>query len=236
MHQHNLSHGCTAASPTGETTLKLLHIDSSPLGTQSVSRELTRRTVAQWVASHPGTTVEYLDVAANAPAHLDIDSLGFRLGLAADSLSDAQKRENAVTDRLLTQFLAADVVVIGAPMYNFSVPSQLKAWIDRIAQAGRTFKYTEKGPVGLAGGKTVIVASTRGGAYSTNPALSFLDHQESYLKAVFGFFGITDVRFVRAEGVAMGDAAKASAIAAADADILAHTAEAANQEQTAIRA
>ena len=94
-------------------------------------------------------------------------------------------------------------------MYNFSIPSQLKAWIDRVAQAGRTFKYTEQGPDGPAGGKTVIVASTRGGAYSANPALAFLDHQESYLKAVFGFFGITDVRFVRAEGVAMGDAAKA---------------------------
>ena len=216
--------------------MKLLHIDSSPMGTQSVSRELTRRTVAQWQASRPGTTVEYLDLAADAPSHLDMDSLGFRLGLAADSLTDAQKRENALTEKLLTQFLAADVVVVGAPMYNFSVPSQLKAWIDRIAQAGRTFKYTDKGPVGLAGGKTVIVVSTRGGAYSGNPALDFLDHQESYLKAVFGFVGITDVRFVRAEGVAMGDAAKASAIVAADADIQAHAGEAANEGKAAIRA
>jgi FMN-dependent NADH-azoreductase len=216
--------------------LKLLHIDSSPLGAQSVSRELTRRAVAQWLSTHPEATVEHLDLAANAPSHLDMDSLGFRLGLAAETLTDAQKRENALTEKLLTQFLAADVIVLGAPMYNFSVPSQLKAWIDRIAQAGRTFKYTDKGPVGLAGGKTVIVASTRGGAYSTNPALAFLDHQESYLKAVFGFVGITDVRFVRAEGVAMGDAAKASAIAAADADILAHAGEAANQDKAAIRA
>ena len=121
-------------------------------------------------------------------------------------------------------------------MYNFSVPSQLKAWIDRVAQAGRTFQYTEKGPVGLAGGKTVIVASTRGGAYAANPALSFLDHQESYLKAVFGFFGITDVRFVRAEGVAMGEAAKSQALAAADADIQAHVGEAANEGKAALRA
>jgi FMN-dependent NADH-azoreductase len=216
--------------------MKLLHIDSSPLGTQSVSRELTRRTVAQWLSNHPDAMVEYLDLAADAPSHLDMDSLGFRLGLAAETLTEAQKRENAITEKLLTQFLAADVIVVGAPMYNFSVPSQLKAWIDRIAQAGRTFKYTDKGPVGLAGGKTVIVASTRGGAYSANPALAFLDHQESYLKAVFGFVGITDVRFVRAEGVAMGDAAKASAIAAADADIRAHAGEAANQEKAAIRA
>ena len=216
--------------------MKLLHIDSSPLAGQSVSRELTRRIVAQWQDSHPGTTVEYLDLAAQAPGHLDIDSLGLRLGLAHESLTEAQKRENALTEKLLAQFLAADVVVVGAPMYNFSVPSQLKAWIDRVAQAGRTFKYTEQGPVGLAGGKTVIVASTRGGAYAGNPALAFLDHQESYLKALFGFFGITDVRFVRAEGVAMGDAAKAKALEAAEAEIKAHTGEAANEGKAAIRA
>lgn len=216
--------------------MKLLHIDSSPLGAQSVSRELTRRTVAQWQVSRPGTVVEYLDLAADAPAHLDADSLGFRLGLADASLTETQKRENALTEKLLTQFLAADVIVVGAPMYNFSVPSQLKAWIDRIAQVGRTFKYTEQGPVGLAGGKTVIVASTRGGAYSANPALSFLDHQESYLKTVFGFLGITDVRFVRAEGVGMGDAAKAQALAAAEADIQAHVGEAANEGKAALRA
>ena len=184
--------------------MKLLHIDSSPLGTQSVSRELTRRTVAQWLAAHPGTTVEHLDLAADAPSHLDLDSLGFRLGLDHATLSAAQKAENAVTEKLLDQFLAADVVVVGAPMYNFSVPTQLKAWIDRIAQAGRTFKYTEKGPQGLAGGKTVIVVSTRGGAYGD---ASTYDHQESYLKLVFGFLGITDVRFVRAEGLAMGEQA-----------------------------
>jgi FMN-dependent NADH-azoreductase len=213
--------------------LKLLHIDSSPLGANSVSRELTRRTVAQWQASHPGTTVEYLDLAVDAPSHLDGDSLGFRLGLDDASLTEVQKRENAVSEKLVSQFLAADVVVVGAPMYNFSVPSQLKAWIDRIAQVGRTFKYTDKGPQGLAGGKTVIVASTRGGAYSALPAL---DHQESYLRTVFGFVGITDLRFVRAEGLAMGDAAKAAALASAEADIQAHVGEAANEGQAALRA
>lgn len=195
--------------------MKLLHIDSSVLGNNSVSRELTRRIVDQWLAAHPGTTVEHLDLATDAPAHLSVDSLGFRLGTEADGLTDVQRRENAISERLVSQFLAADVVVIGAPMYNFSVPSQLKAWIDRVAQAGRTFKYTEAGPQGLAGGKTVIVASTRGGVYSTNPALAGLDHQESYLRAVFGFFGITDVRFVRAEGIALGEAAKQQALEAA---------------------
>jgi FMN-dependent NADH-azoreductase len=116
------------------------------------------------------------------------------------------------------------------------VPSQLKAWIDRVAQAGRTFTYTEKGPVGLAAGKTVIIASSRGGMYSTNPALAGLDHQESYLKTVFGFFGITDVRFVRAEGVAMGEAAKKAALEAADVAIKAALAEAANEEAAALAA
>ena len=110
-------------------------------------------------------------------------------------------------------------MVIGAPFYNFGVPSQLKAWIDRLAQAGRTFKYTDRGPVGLAGGKTMIVASTRGGIYSGSEAASVMDHQESYLKVVFGFFGITDVRFVRAEGMAMGEAPKAAGIASARSGI-----------------
>jgi FMN-dependent NADH-azoreductase len=216
--------------------VKLLHIDSSPLGTQSVSRELTRRTVAHWLAAHSGTSVDYLDLAQDAPGHLDMDSLGFRLGLDAEGLSPAQKRENALSERLVSQFLAADVIVVGAPMYNFSIPSQLKAWIDRIAQAGRTFKYTEQGPVGLAGGKTVIIASSRGGAYAANPALAFLDHQESYLKTVFGFLGVTDVRVVRAEGVAMGEEAKRKGLASADADIQAHAVEAANEAKTALRA
>jgi FMN-dependent NADH-azoreductase len=218
------------------TIMKLLHIDSSPLVGTSVSRELTARTVAQWVAANPHTVVEYLDLAANAPSHLNVDSLGFRLGPDADGLTDVQRRENEVSEQLVSQFLAADVIVVGAPMYNFSVPTQLKAWIDRVAQAGRTFKYTEKGPQGLAGGKTVIVASTRGGVYSSNPALAGLDHQESYLKTVFGFFGITDVRFVRAEGVAMGDEAKKKAFELADVAIKAAVEEAANDEAAALAA
>ena len=106
--------------------------------------------------------------------------------------------------------------MVGAPLYNFSIPSQLKAWIDRVAQVGRTFKYTDKGPQGLAGGKTVIVASTRGGVYSATEGGRAMEHQESYLQTVFGFFGITDVRFVRAEGLAMGDASKAQALVAAE--------------------
>ena len=188
--------------------MKLLHIDSSILAANSVSRELTAQIVAKWKSSHPGTTVDYLDLATNSPSHLSVDSLGFRMPPGAAELSDVQKSENAISEALVSQFLAADVIVVGAPLYNFSIPSQLKAWIDRVAQAGRTFKYTEKGPQGLAGGKTVIVASTRGGVYSTSEGGRAMEHQESYLQTVFGFLGITDVRVVRAEGLAMGEAAK----------------------------
>ncbi|WP_029524656.1 FMN-dependent NADH-azoreductase [Polaromonas glacialis] len=215
---------------------KLLHIDSSILGTNSVSRQLTAQIVASWRAAHPSTDVSYLDLAVSTPSHLSAESLGFRLPAGAADLSDAQLRENAVSEALVSQFLAADVVVIGAPLYNFSIPTQLKAWIDRVAQVGRTFKYTEKGPVGLAGGKTIIVASARGGVYSTSDAGNAMEHQESYLKTVFGFFGVTDVRFVRAEGLAMGEAAKTAALAAAQVEILAETQVAANQPVAALAA
>ena len=208
--------------------MQLLHIDSAITGDQSVSRQLTAQIVEAWKASHPATQVSYLDLVMEAPAHFTMDAMAPRTG-QTDGLSDAQKRENAVSEQLVSQFLAADVVVIGAPFYNFSIPTQLKAWIDRIAQPGRTFHYTANGPEGLAKGKTVIVASTRGGVYSTSEGGQAMEHQESYLKVVFGFFGITDVRFVRAEGVAMGPDAKAAALASAHVDITTHTSVAANQ-------
>jgi FMN-dependent NADH-azoreductase len=213
---------------------KLLHIDSSILGGNSVSRQLTAQIVASWRTAHPATEVSYLDLAVDTPSHLSAESLGFRLPAGATDLSEAQQRENAISETLVVQFLAADVIVVGAPLYNFAIPTQLKSWIDRVAQVGRTFTYTDKGPVGLAGGKTVIVASARGGVYSTSEAGNAMEHQESYLKTVFGFFGVTDVRFVRAEGLAMGDAAKAAALAAAQVDILAQTHTAANQSRATL--
>ena len=216
--------------------MKLLHIDSSVLGDNSVTRLLTQRIVTEWTASHAGTSVEHLDLAVNAPTHLSADSLGFRLPAGSTDLSDVQRRENAVSEALVSQFLAADVLVIGAPMYNFAIPTQLKAWIDRIAQAGRTFKYTEKGPVGLAGGKTVIVAVGRGGVYSNSEGGRAMEHQESYLAVLFGFLGVTDVRFVRAEGIAMGADAKAKALEAADHEIKLLTAPAANQDKVTLAA
>lgn len=194
--------------------MQLLHIDSAITGAQSVSRQLTAQTVDAWRASHPQVQVQYLDLADDTPAHYTAEAMAPRTGQTAE-LSAAQQRENAVSERLVSQFLAADVVVIGAPMYNFSIPSQLKAWIDRIAQPRRTFQYTAQGPEGLAKGKTVVIVSSRGGMYSTSEAGEAMEHQESYLRTVMGFFGITDVRVVRAEGVGQGEEAKALALASA---------------------
>lgn len=199
--------------------MKLLHVDSSINGATSVSRKLTQDIVTQWLADAPETQVEYLDLAVDTPAHFSQDAMGFRLPASDVALTEAQRRENALSEALVTQFLAADVIVVGAPLYNFSIPSQLKAWIDRLAQAGRTFKYTESGVVGLAAGKTVITALSRGGIYSTSEAGRAMEHQETYLKTVFGFFGITDVRVVRAEGTDMGADNRAQALETADRSI-----------------
>ena len=161
--------------------MKLLHIDSSVLADNSVSRKLTAQIVAEWSANHADTSVDYLDLATRAPSHLSADSLGFRLPAGSD-MSDVQKTENAISEALVQQFLAADV----------------------------------------------IVASTRGGMYSTSEGGRAMEHQESYLQTVFGFFGVTDVRIVRAEGLAMGDAGKAQALASAETDIKSATKQAAN--------
>lgn len=209
--------------------MQLLHIDSSILAANSVSRQLTKSIVTLWRTSHPGTVVDYLDLAVDGPSHLSADSLGFRMPANGADITDTQRRENAISEDLVSRFLAADVVVVGAPLYNFTIPSQLKSWIDRIAQVGRTFTYTDKGPKGLASGKTVVVASTRGGVYSTSEGGRAMEHQESYLQTMFGFMGITDVRFVRAEGVAMGEGPKAQALAAAQLDIVALSGAPANQ-------
>ncbi|HUB89963.1 MAG TPA: FMN-dependent NADH-azoreductase [Dyella sp.] len=181
--------------------MKLLHLDASPLGQHSVSRELTAAIVNQLAEESPSLQIIYRDLSTHALPHWTP---------VMDAESDAAKLGQAVMD----EFLAADIVVIGAPMYNFGIPSQLKAWIDRIAVAGKTFHYTAAGPEGLAGGKRVIVASSRGGVYSTGPAAG-LDFQENYLRALLGFLGIDDVQFIRAEGVNMSAEHKVKAIASA---------------------
>lgn len=197
--------------------MKLLHVDSSILGPGSVSRQLSAEIVAAEKRRHPDLTVIYRDLAAEPVGHLS----GAHLAAAQAAPVEGSwlQQDVAAGQAALEEFLAADIVVVGAPMYNFSVPSQLKAWIDRLAVAGKTFRYTENGPVGLAGGKRVIVASSRGGFYGPGTPVAFLDHQENYLRGVFGFFGIDDVTFVRAEGVALGAEQRASAIDAARAEI-----------------
>ncbi len=215
-----------------DANIKLLHIDSSIMQEASVTRQLSAEVVAQWLRVHPATTVQTLDLAAEAPNHFGADAMGIR-GVEQAEQTDAQRHENAVSEKLVAQFLEADVVVIGVPFYNFSIPTQLKAWVDRVAQAGRTFKYTEEGPVGLAGGKTVVLALARGGIYSNSEAGQAMEHQESYLKVVFGFFGISDVRVIRAEGVAMGEAQKATAISEAFEAIPALLADESSQGQVA---
>ncbi|MEG0446874.1 MAG: NAD(P)H-dependent oxidoreductase [Comamonas sp.] len=197
--------------------MRILHIDSSITGTNSVSRELTAAVVENLKQANPEAQVDYLDLAVNAPSHLSPVSIGFRTGQQAST--EAERQENAISEALVSQFLAADVVVMGAPFYNFTIPSQLKAWFDRVAQAGRTFQYTATGPQGLAGGKKVIVASTRGGMYSTSEIGQALEHQESYVKVMFNFMGVTDVSYVRAEGIGMGPEARAKALEAAHASI-----------------
>ncbi|MDZ5457099.1 FMN-dependent NADH-azoreductase [Azohydromonas lata] len=195
--------------------MKVLHLDSSPLGGASATRELTASLASAYQAT--GAQVTYRDLAAQPIAHLDgelLQALRPAPGAPAPT-GEVVARELALTEELLAEFLAADVVIVGAPMYNFSVPTQLKAWIDRIAQAGRTFRYTAEGPVGLAGGRKVVVASARGGRYAGTAYEQAMDHQEAYLRAVFGFLGITDVDVVRAEGVAMGPEARAAALAQA---------------------
>ena len=184
--------------------MKLLHIDSSILGDGSVSRQLSAAVVANWRAARPQVEVEYRDLAVEPLPHL-----------SGASLAKADPAEVEAAERTLQQFLDADVVVIGAPMYNFGIPSTLKAWIDRIAVAGRTFRYTENGPEGLAGGKKVVVASAYGGLHAGTAS----DFVEPYLRQVFGFLGVTDVEFVGAEGIAYSPRHREQAIAGALAKI-----------------
>lgn len=180
--------------------MKLLHLDSSALGEHSVSRQLSAAVVARWTDLHPGTEIQYRDLDTHPLPHL-----------TAASLARSDAAETADAEAVLEQFLAADVVVIGAPMYNFGIPSTLKAWLDRIAVAGRTFRYTENGPEGLAGGRKVIIASARGGIHTGAPT----DFQEPYLRQLFAFIGVDDVEFVRAEGVAFSPEHRSRALAAA---------------------
>ena len=195
--------------------MKLLHLDSSILGDSSASRQLSRAVVDAWLASESQAQVIYSDLASDALSHLSAASL-VAGGTPAELRDAAQKHEVELAESTLNEFLAADAIVIGAPMYNFTVPTQLKAWIDRVAVAGKTFAYDENGPKGLAGGKKVVIVSTAGGIHAGQPSGQA---HEAYLLLVLRFLGITDIEIVRAEGLAYGDEPRANAFAAAHAQI-----------------
>lgn len=188
----------------------LLHINSSVRSEGSVSRKLTAEFIAKWKAAHPADRIVERDLAANPVPHLTEQMMG-AFFTPTEQRTAEQARVIALSDELVQELQAADVILIGAPMYNFSVSSTLKAWIDHVARAGLTFKYTETGPVGLVQGKKVYVFTSRGGVYSEGPAKS-LDFHETYLRGVLGFIGMTDVVFVHTEGLAMGDDAATRAI------------------------
>lgn len=209
------------ARNNGDTILKILHIDSSIRGASSVSRELSAAIVARQMELHPGAQVTHHDLATDPVVPLTSDHVAvMRAGLPPTTcaLGEDVSRGNAFIDELF----AGDIIVIGAPMYNFSISAQLKSWIDRVIISGRTFRYTEIGPQGLlAASKKVFIASSRGGAYSGNSRFAPLEHHETYLRAALGFIGLTDITVIRAEGLDLGDEAKTAAIATAKSMIAA---------------
>ena len=196
--------------------MKLLHIDTSIVGSGSVTREVTALIVERFTEK-TDATVTYRDLAAEAPPHLTFASMpgDHPASGHAGPLDAAAQAVRDASQAMLDEFIAADVVVIGAPMYNFTIPSQLKAWIDRIVIPGKTFRYGPNGPEGLVKGKRVIVAIARGGFYGPDTAAASAEHAESYLRSGFGFLGVSDLEFITAEGLSAGEESKGKAMAAA---------------------
>lgn len=195
----------------------ILVVESSPMGEKSVSRKLTQELVAALVERHPGSRVVVRDLADSPLPHLSAETLA-AFGTAAEKRDDAQTAAARASERAVDELLAADIVVIGAPMWNFGPPSGLKAWVDHVARAGRTFSYTAEGPRGLASGRQAYVVAATGGVYSSGPAQG-MDFLTPWLKAVLGFFGMTDVSFIRAEGLAIPQL-KDAAVQKASRDIV----------------
>ncbi len=192
--------------------MKLLHIDSSVLGPHSVSRQLSAAIVDRLRKARPGLETAYRDLATTPLAHLSGPHLAAAQGAAPEA--DLQ-RDLAAGQAVMDEFLAADIVVLGAPMYNFTIPSQLKAWIDRIVVAGKTFKYSEQRVEGLAGNKRVIIAVSRGGYYGAGSPAAAGEYVETYLRWVFGFIGVTNLEFISADGVQVGPEHREKALAGA---------------------
>jgi FMN-dependent NADH-azoreductase len=190
--------------------MQLLHLDSSILGTASVSRRLSSEIVKRQMALYPSIRVVYRDLAADPALHLSAPHLAAWQGDASDNatLSTDLVKGAAYMDELF----ASDILVIGAPMYNLSIPTPLKAWIDRIAVAGKTFRYTASGPEGLLTNKRAFIASARGGVYSAGSPAAAFEHHESYLIGLLAFLGVSDTKVIRAEGVAFSPAVKEAAV------------------------
>ena len=193
----------------------ILLIQSSSNLASSVSRDLSVSYVAAYKAAHPDATVTERDLVSTPIPHLGVDLLGGFFG-KPEALTEAQKTALAVSDTLIDEITAASLIVIGVPMYNFSIPSALKAWIDHVVRAGRTFQYTGAGPNGLVTGKKAVLFLASGGVYSDGPYKPY-DFQETYLRAILGFIGLTDVTVVRAEGLALGAESVTKAVADARA-------------------
>jgi FMN-dependent NADH-azoreductase len=192
--------------------MKLLHLDSSVLGPHSVSRQVSAAIVERLRKATPGLEITYRDLTQTPLAHLSGPYLAAGQAVAPDA---SLQEDIAAGQAVLDEFLAADIVVLGAPMYNFTIPSQLKAWIDRILVAGKTFKYGPQGVQGLAGNKRVIVAISRGGFYGAGTPAAVGEHLETYLRWVFGFIGIADPEFISADGIQVGPEHREKAVASA---------------------
>jgi len=192
----------------------LLHIQSSIHSDAGASSTLARQFVEQWRAAHPGGLVIERDLARDPVPHLDAERFGAFI-TPADQRTPAQRAHVAYSDRLIDELKRADTIALGLPLYNFGVPSTLKAWFDHIARAGVTFRYTDQGSVGLLTGKQAYVFAARGGIYQG------ADLQPQYVRNFLGFLGVEQVEFVFAEGLALGEASKRQALERASADVAA---------------
>ena len=201
------------------TTQTLLQLNSSLNSTAGQSSRLSDAFVARWRAAHPESTVIARDLAADPVPHLTAERFGAFIA-KPDARTDEQKSVVDYSDRLIGELQRADVIVLGLPLYNFGVPSTLKAYFDHIARAGVTFKYGEKGAIGLLTGKKAYVLAARGGIYAGTPQ----DTETAYVRDFLAFLGITDVEFVYAEGLALGDATRDAALDKAQREIEALTA------------
>ena len=195
---------------------RILVLDSAATGEASVSRKLTGQLVESLVARHPDAEIVHRNIGSEPIPHLTPETVGAIRGAPPET--QAARDALALSDRLIEELREADLVVIGAPMYNFGIPSTLKAWFDHVLRARITFRYTEAGPEGLMTGKRAIVVESRAGFYSEGPAMA-MDSQEPHLRNLLGFMGITDVAFVRAEKLAFGPEVAEAAISQASDEL-----------------